>query len=301
MDFEGFTETILKEIQKKTAGNAMVKKVRKNNGVEMDGLGVQENGNHIFPVVYLNPYYCRYLDGRSVEQLIDDIYAAYMEKGMADGFDVSQFTDFRRAKPNIVFRLVNYERNERLLEEIPFRKFLDLAVVFCVLVCDVRDKGQASVLIHNEHLVHWDVTIKEIESLAYQNTPKLLGYDFIGMGQILGKLCLDKTGKKIFHPKAGVVPEMTILTNHSRLNGAACLLYPDILREFSQKTDSNLAILPSSIHEVILISVKEDTVPDREEFCRMICEVNETQVADTEILSDHPYFYDRTATEISAA
>lgn len=301
MDFEGFTERVLKEIQKKTAGNVMVKKVRKNNGVEMDGLGIQENGNHIFPIVYLNPYYCRYLEGRSMEQLTDDIYAACMEKDMADDFDTSRFTDFSQAKLNIVFRLVNYERNELLLKEIPYRRFLDLAVVFCVLACDVKGKGQASVLIHNEYLEYWGVTVKEIERMAYQNTPKLLGYDFIDMGQILGGLCLDGAERELPYPEAETVPGMTVLTNHSRLNGAACLIYPDILREFSQKTDSNLVILPSSIHEVILIPVKEDKIPHREELCRMICEVNETQVEDAEVLSDHPYFYNRFAAEISAA
>lgn len=279
----------------------MVKKVRKNNGVEMDGLWIQENGNHISPIIYLNPFYCCYLEGRSVEQIADDICAAYMEKEMADGFDASQFIDFSRAKLNIVFRLVNYERNRLLLKEIPHRKFLDLAVVFCFLVCNAKGKGQASILIRNEHLEHWGVCEEEITRLAYQNTPQLLGYDFIGMGQILGERCLDEAGNKISHSEAGVVPEMTILTNYSRLNGAACLIYPDILREFAQKTDSNLVILPSSIHEVILIPVKEDTIPDREAFCRMICEVNETQVADTEVLSDHPYFYDCIAAEISAA
>lgn len=301
MDFERFAETILKGIREKIMGDVMIKKVRKNNGVEMDGLWIQEKGSHISPVIYLNPYYCHYLEGRSMEQLTDDICVAYMEEKAADDFDISQFKDFRQAKHNIVFRLINYERNELLLKEIPHHKFLDLAVVFCFLVCDAKGKGQASILIRNEHLEYWGVSEKEIMGLAYHNTPKLLGYDFIGMGQILGELCLDKDEKEISPPATNTMPEMTILTNRSRVNGAACLVYPGILREFAQKTGSNLVILPSSIHEVILIPVKENTIPDREKFCRMICEVNETQVADTEVLSDHPYFYDSVAAEISAA
>lgn len=301
MDFENFADTVLHEIRKKTMGNVGTKKVRKNNGVEMDGLWIQEDGGNIFPIIYLNPYYFRYLNGTGIEQTADDIYAACKEKGMADDFDVSRFMDFEQAKSNLVFRLVNYGRNELLLQEAPHRSFLDLAVVFCYLVCDAGDKGQTSILIHNEHLEHWGISTREIAELAYENTPKLLGYDFISMGQILTGLYSHGQGGEAFHSETGSPPEMTILTNRNRVNGAACLLYPDILAEFSEKLDSNLVILPSSIHEVILIPVKEDAVPDREEFCRMICEVNETQVADTEILSDHPYFYDRMTRQLSAA
>ncbi len=173
--------------------------------------------------------------------------------------------------------------------------------MFCYLVCDAGGKGQASVLIYNEHLERWGVSTEDIAELAYENTPKLLGYDFISMGQLLDELCLGESGGEIPQSGTGDLPEMLILTNHSRINGAACLIYPHIMEEISQKKDSNLVILPSSIHEVILIPVKEDAVPDREEFCQMICEVNETQVADTEILSDHPYFYNRMTAEISAA
>ncbi len=301
MDFERFTDTVLKEIGKKTTGNVGMKKIRKNNGVEMDGLWIQENGDHIFPIVYLNPYYFRYLNGRSIVQVADDIYAVCVEKGVADDFDVSQFMDFKQAKSNLVFRLVNYEKNEPLLQEVPHHKFLDLAVVFCYFVCDAGGKGQTSVLIHNEHLERWGASTEDIAELAYENTPKLLGYDFISMGQLLDELCLGESGREISQSETGNLPEMFILTNQSRINGAACLIYPHILEELSRKKDSNLVILPSSIHEVILIPVKEDTIPDRDEFCRMICEVNETQVEDTEILSDHPYFYNRMTAEISTA
>ena len=301
MDLERFTDTVFKEVRKKTTGNVEMKKIRKNNGVEMDGLWIQEDGSNIFPIVYLNPYYFRYLDGRSIEQIADDIYAACAQKGAADNFDARRFADFAQAKSNLVYRLVNYERNELLLQEVPHRRFLDLAIVFCYLVRDADDKGQTSILVHNEHLARWGVGIEDIEALAYENTPRLLGYDFISMRKVLGELYPHGQDGETSYPNAGNLPEMMILTNRNRINGASCLLYPDILAEFSRKMDSNLVILPSSIHEVILVPVKENAVPDREEFCRMICKVNETQVADAEVLSDHPYFYDRTTAEISAA
>jgi len=301
MDFEKFTDAVLKEVREKTTGNVRLKKIRKNNGVEMDGLWIQENGDHISPIVYLNPYYFRYLNGRSIGQVADDIYAACVEKGVAEDFDISKFMDYSQAKSNLVFRLVNYEKNELLLQEVPHYKFLDLAVVFFYLVCDAGEKGQTSVLIYNEHLERWGVSTEDIVELAYENTPKLLGYDFISMSQLLDEVCLGESGVEIPQPEKGNLREMLILTNHSRINGAACLIYPHILEELSQQKDSNLIILPSSIHEVILIPVKEDTVFDREEFCRMIREINETQVEDTEVLSDHPYFYNRMTAELSAA
>lgn len=301
MDYKEFLKEIRRRIQEKVDGEVRAETIKKNNSVNMDGLLIQEKGQNILPVIYLNPYYRSYLDGRDMERIADDIYRCYLKNKPADDFDISCFTDFEQVKSRIVYRLVNYEKNKPLLKEVPYRKYPDLAVVFCFLACDTRDKGQASILIRNEHLAYWNISAEEVAGMAYGNTPRLLEHDFVSMRQFVDGLCKGEADGEISGTDMAGMPEMTILTNRSRLNGAACILYPGILKEFADKTDSNLAVLPSSIHEVILVPVKEDRIPDRESICRMICEVNETEVADMEILSDHPYFYNRMTAQLSVA
>ena len=75
------------------------------------------------------------------------------------------------------------------------------------------------------------------------------------------------------------------------MNGAACLLYDDLLKDFSEKHASDFYILPSSVHEVLLLPAegrKED-----ESLSAMVREVNRTQLSAEEFLSDHVYYYSR--------
>lgn len=300
MDYNKFLQEVIQRIQEKVDGEVRVEAIKKNNSVNMDGLLIREKGRNLSPVIYLNPYYRLYLDSGDIERIADDIYGCYRKGRPADDFDISCFTDLERVKSRIVYRLVNYEKNKPLLKEVPYRKYLDLAIVFCFLVCDAGDK-QASILIRNEHLAYWNVNAEEVAGMAYENTPRLLEHDFVSMRQVVDGLGKGEADREISGTDMADMPEMIILTNRSRLNGAACILYPGILKEFADKTGFNFVILPSSVHEVILVPVKEDKIPDREIICRMICEVNETEVADMEILSDHPYFYNRLTAQLSAA
>ncbi len=300
MEYGRFVKQVVKGLQEKVKGAVTVTEVKKNNGVNMEGLLIREKGRNISPIIYLNPYYCSHREGKNVAEIIDDICEICLKHGAEYDFKVDSFRNFEEMKSRIIFRLVNYKMNGALLKEIPHQKYMDLAVVFGCLLYDDGENGQASVLIRNEHLDGWGVSVEEMAKLAFENTPQLLGHRLISMEQIISGLCGDASYKEASALEMAA-PEMIVLTNRSRWNGAGCILYPDILKGFADKMDSNFVILPSSIHEVILIPVKESEVPDRESFCRMICEVNETQVEDTEVLSDHPYFYNRATAQISAA
>ncbi len=82
---------------------------------------------------------------------------------------------------------------------------------------------------------------------------------------------------------------MQVLSNRQRVHGAACMIYPGVLGAAAKQAQENLYILPSSIHEVILMPQSE--VDDIQCVRNMIREVNRTQVEPEEILSDNLYFY----------
>ena len=91
---------------------------------------------------------------------------------------------------------------------------------------------------------------------------------------------------------------MYVLTNKEKLQGASTILYPDVLSTFADRKNANLWLLPSSIHEWIIIC--DDGNMNRETLSEMIQEVNGSQLAVDEILSDHPYYYNRTTKVLSA-
>ena len=90
---------------------------------------------------------------------------------------------------------------------------------------------------------------------------------------------------------------MYVLTNRLRSHGAAAVLYEGCLEKIAAELACNYYVLPSSIHEVIL-------TPDRhgfsyEELSSMVKEINESQVREEEVLSDHAYYYDRNRKELT--
>ena len=90
--------------------------------------------------------------------------------------------------------------------------------------------------------------------------------------------------------------KMYILTNKDRHFGASCIVYNDVFKEIAKEKESDLIIIPSSVHELIIILSEEDGRID--EFNDMVSEVNKNHVLPQEILSDHVYIYDRLKDEI---
>ena len=88
-------------------------------------------------------------------------------------------------------------------------------------------------------------------------------------------------------------PPQYVLTNTYRTNGATVLLYDDIVKELSDLFEKDLIILPSSIHEVLILATDENDRQNLDHYTAMVKEVNASQLQDEEILSDHAYYYCR--------
>ena len=85
-----------------------------------------------------------------------------------------------------------------------------------------------------------------------------------------------------------------ILTNKLKIHGCTCIAYPRLLKRIADFLEDNLIIIPSSIHEVLIIP-ENAAKPDysMEDFQSMITDINETELTDDEVLSDHAYLYER--------
>lgn len=183
------------------------------------------------------------------------------------------------------------------MNDIPHIEFLDLSIVFQYLVTQ-EDLGMAAILIHNVHQKLWGVSVEDLYQAAKENTRALLKYEIKSMSEVLFDI-IEEAGTEepddYIMEMSDSIP-MYVLTNKRRVDGAACMLYPDLFRHFSDKIGKNLFIIPSSIHEVLILPADHDV--QELEVRRMIKEVNDTQVSTEEILSYSLYFYDRQVGEI---
>lgn len=256
--------------------------LEKNNGVILEGLSVRREGERAAPAIYLDTYYQEYLAGQPLRQIQETILECCEDSCFFGQFDADFFADYRKVKPTVVYKLINYEKNKELLGRIPHVPFLNLAMVFYCLLPDTP-VGNATVLIHNSHIRYWQITCTELYQDAKQNTPRLLPAEVKSMSQVLLEL-----SDGMEDSKDEVIP-MYVLTNSRKALGAACILYDNMLKYCAECLGSAYYLLPSSIHEVIL--VPEKAVPDSGELAAMVRDINRTQVLRTEVLSDQIYFY----------
>ena len=274
--------------------------VMKNNGIILSGLTVMRDDSNISPTIYLNTYYDAYKnDEISFDNIIDNVIDIYERNKVNRSIDMKYFLDYSKVKNRLVYKLINTKRNEELLKDIPHIKFHDLSIVFQFLIAE-EAFGTATILVHNAHLKIWNVSIEELYKTACKNTPFLNKYYIKSIKETIMEMLSEEMCEEFNNDENNIYKDdsvpMYVLSNTNKINGAACILYPELIKDFSKAVNNNLFIIPSSVHEVLLLP--SDNVKDAEGIKEMVKEINCTQVDAEEVLSDSVYYYDMLLDEI---
>ncbi|MCD8231363.1 MAG: DUF5688 family protein [Clostridiales bacterium] len=297
MTYEAFKEAVLNRLSDDIPNpkQIMIQSVCKNNGKYLDGLIILENKVNIAPTIYLNYYYDYYLTENDFLAAYGRILENYRTNKTNEHIDVRFFTDFDKTESRIVLKLIHYDRNRRLLQDIPHIPFLDLAIVFYCYIPLNSDSGNATILIRNSHLQMWQQTTQMLYPLALENSKRLLAPKLCNMNSLLKEMLPDQNYPTVAVPDDPLYP-MYVLTNTQNMFGASCLIYDDLIRSYAEQFQSDFYVLPSSIHEIILVpAFQNDRMKD---FSEMVREVNETQISQEEFLSDHAYYYSRDKNQL---
>lgn len=311
MDYQKFLSVVRQKAESTVGeeGKVSINHVIKNNGMELDGLVIMMNESEVSPTIYLNGFYEDYTNGRQIGEIFVEIMNVYNKNKDKLSIGADFFLNYEKIKGRIVYKVINYSQNKKLLETIPYKRILDLAVVFYCLV-DPKCEGSATALIYNSHLLSWGVTDQDVYEAALENTPRLMKSVIRKMSDIIREMFYDEMieqGREVPSTEnmdvmqqefeADSTCDMYVLTNESKINGAACMLYTDVLKAFADETGADLFILPSSIHEVILIPKNPGIC--KQDLSKMVHEVNTEGVAREEILSDTVYVFSRGLNQIT--
>lgn len=284
--------------------------VLKNNSVELEGLIIRKENDHVSPNMYLNEYYELYLEGTPVEELTSHMIKLYYDsrEDMEEVFDFDFNWD--NVKNGVFYRIINREKNKKLLQEVPHLLYLDLAITFQYLVSSTQE-GIGSIRIRKDHMQSWGIKLKDLRNMAVINTPRLFPATISSMKEVMmdivekeyicNKRASNPFEENNYQPDDTLLETMLeaegdsypmyVLTNTKNINGASCILYEGLLREFANEHESDLYILPSSIHEVIIVI--NDGLISKNNLKQMVVDVNETEVEEEDILSDKVYLYSR--------
>lgn len=309
MTYQEFREIVKVQIrhflpQKLADADIRIQEVTKNNHVKLYGLVIKGQEDRIVPTLYLEPYYEKYRDEMDMGSILSSLVAQY-EKGKEKGSNLLPFSveDYEQVKDKLYLTILSQDNQEYLKEtvhqDIPET---DLTSVVRVLCGEKEEQGIGSFALKESLLAIWGQAKEEVYGQALTNTERLFPAELLTMQEVIRSLVSpsDVMGQKEENSSRDLLPyEQYVLSNTEKFHGATAILYPGLLQEIGEATKSNFFLLPSSLHEVILM--KDNGEMSAEELQRMVMQINRTEVAPQEVLSDEVYCYDYREQKLTMA
>jgi len=284
INYEKFKEIVEKELINYLPEDLREKKlciypVEKVNMV-MDAISLLDSNENISPVIYVNQLYETYKSYVPIEKT-SEFAASIIVDGMNKIPEMKSIDiDFTKAKDSIVFQLINTASNKELLEKVPHREFLDLSIIYRWILKNTED-GIMSIIIKNNMMKEVGLDEEALFEKALENTKRLFPTYIKNMKDVISDISSEDE-----------LPDtaLWVITNASLSNGAAVMIYEDVLYELSCKLNSDLYIIPSSIHQILALST---FFASPRELVELVKVVNMTDVLPNEVLSDNIYYYSR--------
>lgn len=283
MNKEAMQQLIVDSLSKKLGEDfhISIHEVLKTN-IKLDGLNILKKGENISPTIYLDSFYRDLENGALLDGVVDEILHIYFDARINPShFDATSVLDFNYVKDRLYVKLINRHFNKELLRNAPHSLFLDdfAIVIHCLIETSVE--GNASFLIHNEHLNMWHMDQKTLMSLAIKNTRKLFGLTLRSIREIMDELVPDLLTDDL---------PIWVMTNQLKLSGAATVLFEDALKDFAD-IYGDFYVIFSSIHEVLLMPASINA--DISVLTEMNQMVNATDIRQDELLGTKAYFYSK--------
>lgn len=278
MTYEYFLTRLEEKVRERQEEGETIRRVQvlKNNSVKLDGFSYCVEGHREQPTIYVNHYYRDDLTETELEETVGTLLKTLRECRLFPGQGVDQILNFRKMKDRVFCRLISREKNEELLAQVPWLPWLDLAVVFCLVIPE-HIVERASALIYTSHMEHWGITQEELHRAAAENMAGLPVY-LEPMETLLEGFGFDVLSSGLY-----------VLSNERKEYGAAAIIDPTVQRMCRERLGEDYYVLPSSVHELILLP--ESLFTGREELDALIQEVNENCVSPEEYLGSHAYHY----------
>lgn len=226
------------------------------------------------PNIYLEDMYQRLFDGDTIDEILEEI-AAIIVSFTGISVPEVEHKDLKDMSDKIVPTLVNAAKNQSMLEKVPHFRMMDLAVVYRFVVRKNDEQGFMTSLITNDVLECLEYSSEELHELAMNN-----------MEKIMPVKTLQLTNSLI------------VLTNEAYMFGAAGILCMDVVEELAEKMQSDLYLVPSSVHEMMIMSV--DTL-EVHELLETLEKGNRMYAEADEYLSESIYYYERGSMRICPA
>ena len=297
MEFEAFKNTIMDLVSKEVEDRGLEGISMKLTTVESpdgmtDRLMVSVDDSKMSMAFRLKEIYQSVEDGEDIDHAvykmvntIEDNISFVKEKEQ----DVKSFiSDYEKVKDNTYLRLI--PGDSPILKSTPHRMIEDMALVVNVHLDSFSDEhGKSCVVVTKPLMEMYGIDEAQIFADAEKNS---LANEPMVFKPLLDMVKDLISNEDIPNPEdVGIVTY--IATNQSGFQGAAVAGYPDFCEKAAEAIGGSFYMLPSSVHEFILI--KDDGTPKAKDLNRMIKNVNETVLEPRDVLAAQCYHYDAKA------
>ena len=295
MDYENFKEQFVADVKDRLAEQGADVKVSVNEVNKLnesyEAITVTPEGSNIGVNMSIEKFYDAVQDGTPYDSVVDKAVET-IGRGIEQrpDIDVAALTDYSQMKEKLAMEVVSAEANKEMLENVPHQNMEDMAVVYRFILSS-DDEGRASVLVTNQILENMGVTPEQLHADAMENAPQIKPAEIKGMSEVMAEMMGIEQAEMM-----GIVPvdpkdeQMFVATVPDKVHGAGVLAYQDFMDQAAERVGGDFFILPSSIHEVLIIP--DNGKMDLKDLENMVKEVNATQVAPADKLTDSVYHYD---------
>ena len=290
MDYKEFVDQVSEDLgsmlsEELQSANITARQVDKLQGESYYGISVQPEGSNIGVTLNLQGAFARMQEGATYDEALGSVANA-VEDGLGNRPNVkmAELMNYDAMKEKLMVQVVPTAANQEMLAGVPHVEQEDMSLVYR-FVFDSNENGMASTLVTNQMLASYGISAEQLHADAMANAPEQFPAKVRSMQEVLAEMM-------------GIEPEMMpgepagmyVATCNNGVNGAGCIFYPEFMDQAAEKLQGDFFILPSSVHEVILLP--DNGEMSSKELENMVQEINATEVEPADRLSDSVYHYD---------
>ena len=290
MDYEQFKESFQEDLKATLQDRGMTVTIQENHIEKLnqsyDALSVTPEGSNIGMNLNIGNIFKAYESGASYDETLNRA-ASQIESEMQNmpQLSTADLMNYDEMKSKLSMEVVSADRNADLLAKVPHEQMEDMAVVYR-LVLGERENGSSTILVTNDLMQQFGITQEQLHSDAMVNAPEIRPSEIHGMTEMMNEMLgggmlpeVDPADEKLF-----------VATVPSKVHGAGVIAYPNFFEDAAEKLGGDFYVLPSSIHEVLL--VRDNGEMSADDLEAIVRSVNASEVQPEEQLTDHVYHYD---------
>ena len=251
------------------------------------GLQVKKEGQTVVPNINLDAHFREYQE--TGKPFADVLTAIAEQVQLAPPMETEWLKDYSQVKEKLFIRVSDAKENEAFLRMAPHKEVDGLAISYHIAFEGLHGV-EASTPVTYKMMEMFGVTEEQLHADALESTQRLYPVQYTSMAEVMNKMMGIDTDMDpdMMPPTEG--PQLMVLTNMQGIHGAATLFYPGQLEAIAQQMGSDFFVLPSSVHETLILPDDGTAEPDSLQF--MVREINQSTVAPEDRLSDFVYHYD---------